>query len=87
MLVPDTYVTQITIQFPIMDAAGDVMHCAEKYMLATAHKTSQRGMTFEHKAQLCLNILPYLIGSCNPASSQPKFICLAEIVCSQMESK
>ncbi len=69
MLVPSTYVTQITIRFPRMAAADDVMHCAVKYMLAMAHKTSQRGMTFEHKAQLCLSILPYLIGSCNLASS------------------
>jgi hypothetical protein len=69
MLVPSTDVTQITIWFPRMAAADYVMHCAIKYMLAMAHKTSQRGMTFEHKAQLCLNILPYLIGSCNLASS------------------
>ena len=57
MLVPGTYVTQVTIRFSRMAAADDVMHCAVKYMLVIAHKISQRGMTIEHKAQLCLNIL------------------------------
>ena len=76
---PSTYMTQTTIRYPRMAAADDVMHCAVKYTLALAHKTSQRRMTFEHKAQLYLIYTPIFDWQLRPCI---KFIRLAEVVCS-----